>query len=137
MHHPTAFVHPSARLVGPVLLAAGARVEDDAVIVGPATIGQRSIVGSGAIVTRSFVWDDCVVGDGAIVDSSVLADRSLVTPGEHLKNVTHLPEDVPLQPRTAGSRTPSADLMPGLTSATEVLRTGFAAQAPAARAAQR
>ncbi len=137
MHHPTAFVHPSARLVGPVLLGDGARVEEDAVVVGPASIGQRSIVGVGALVSRSFVWDDCVVGDGAIIDSSVLADRCMVPAGEHLKNATHLPDGTPVAPRAAASRAPTADLLPDLTAATERLRTGFAAYVRPSQAPQR
>jgi NDP-sugar pyrophosphorylase family protein len=92
MHHPSAFVHPSARLVGPVLLAEGARVEADAVIVGPASIGERTIIAAGALVSRSFIWDDCFVGEAAIVDSSVIADRCVVVAGDRVRGVTQVPE---------------------------------------------
>jgi len=92
MHHPSAFVHPSARIVGPVLLAEGARVEEDAVIVGPASIGERTIISAGALVSRSFIWDDCFVGEAAIVDSSVIADRCVVVAGDRVRSVTQVPE---------------------------------------------
>ncbi len=96
MHHPTAFVHPSARIVGPVLLAEGARVEADAVVVGPASIGERTIIAAGALVSRSFIWDDCFVGEAAIVDSSVIADRCVVVAGDRVRSVTQVPEETGL-----------------------------------------
>ena len=127
MHHPTAFVHPSARLVGPVLLAEGVRVEADAVIVGPASIGERTVVSARALVSRSFIWDDCMVGEDAIIDSSVLADRCVVVSGDRLRSVTQVPEQFGAPER------PSADvaadganleLLPSIESASERLRAG-------------
>lgn len=128
MHHPTAFVHPTARLVGPVLLAEGVRVEEDAVIVGPASIGERTVVSARALVSRSFIWDDCVIGEDAIVDSSVLADRCVVVPGDRLKSVTQLPDQYAMAERPSGtvaSEGASLELLPSLESATERLRNGF------------
>jgi NDP-sugar pyrophosphorylase family protein len=121
MQHPTAFVHPTARIIGPVLLAEGVRVEENAVIVGPASIGARSIVAAGAIVSRSFVWDDCVIGAGASLDSSLLADRCVVVPGDRLKNVTQLADQFST-PEPTGAAAPaigdavSAELLPSLDS---------------------
>ena len=78
----------SACIIGPVLLGEGVIVEEGAVVVGPASIGARSIIASNAIVSRSFIWDDCVIGAGSSVDSSLLADRSVVIAGDQLKNAT-------------------------------------------------
>lgn len=128
MHHPTAVVHPSARLVGPVLLAQGVRVEADAVIVGPASIGERSIVSARALVTRSFVWDDCVIGEDAIVDSSVLADRCIVVAGDRLRSVTQVPEqfDAPERPSVdVAADGANLELLPSAESVSERLRVGF------------
>ena len=132
LHHPTAVVHPTARLVGPVLLAAGARVEQHAVIVGPASIGQRSIIGAGALVSRSFIWDDCVVGEESIVDSSVLADRCHVLSGDRLKSVTQLPEQFGHTEPAAATRAPSSELLPDVDASTERLRHGFTSSLPSA-----
>ena len=128
MHHPTAVVHPSARLVGPVLLAQGVRVEADAVIVGPASIGERSVVSARALVSRSFIWDDCMVGEDAIVDSSVLADRCVVLSGDRLRSVTQVPDQfsAPERPSTdVAADGANLELLPSLESATERLRVGF------------
>ncbi len=128
MHHPTAFVHPSARLIGPVLLAEGVRVDADAVIVGPASIGERSIVSARALVSRSFIWDDCVIGEDAIVDSSVLADRCVVVSGDRLRSVTQVPEQfgVPERPSSdVATDGANLELLPSRESASERLRIGF------------
>jgi NDP-sugar pyrophosphorylase family protein len=79
--HPSAVVHPRARLIGPVLLGPNTRVEADAVIVGPTTIGAGSIVQAAALVARSFVWERCVIGAGALVDGSLIADDVVVPAG--------------------------------------------------------
>jgi mannose-1-phosphate guanylyltransferase len=127
MHHPTAWVHPSARIVGPVLLAQGARVEADAVIVGPASVGERSVVSARALVSRSFVWDDCMIGEDAIVDSSVLADRCIVVQGDRLRSVTQVPEHfgAPERP-TADIVADGASLerLPSVETTTERRRAG-------------
>ncbi len=130
LHHPTAVVHPTARLIGPVLLGEGARIEENAVIVGPASIGVRTIVGARALVSRSFVWDECVIGDEAMVDSSVLADRCVVPPGDHLKSVTQLPDQYgsPFGQSGTGSASGGvrADMLPGFEAASDRMRTGYA-----------
>lgn len=127
LRHPSAFVHPTARLIGPVLLAAGSRVEEHAVVVGPASIGERTHVAEGALVSRSFVWDDCHIGAGAIVDASVIADRCQVPPGERLKNVTQLPDDSAPQLRNV-SPSAAPGRRPDLAMAPERVRSGFVGQ---------
>jgi mannose-1-phosphate guanylyltransferase len=130
MHHPSVFVHPTARLVGPVLLAEGVRVEADAVIVGPASIGERSVIAARALVSRSFIWDDCVVGEDAIVDSSVLADQCVVVPGDRLRSVTQVAEHTGATPERVEPSNASADavvleLRPNADTAANRLRLGF------------
>jgi mannose-1-phosphate guanylyltransferase len=105
MHHATAQVHPSANIIGPVLLGEHVQVEANAIIVGPASIGTGSVVGAGALVSRSFVWDDCFIGADAIVDSSLLADQCVVIAGDRLKGVTQLPDKPVTGRRSPGTAT--------------------------------
>lgn len=79
--HPSAVVHPRARLIGPVLVGPNTRIEADAVVVGPTTIGAGSIVQAAALVARSFVWERCVIGPGALVDGCLIADDVVVPAG--------------------------------------------------------
>jgi mannose-1-phosphate guanylyltransferase len=85
--HPTASVHPSVRVIGPVLLGSGARILAGATLVGPASLGALCTVGEGAMVSRSVAWNRCTVGAEAVVDGCVLADEAVVAPGESLFHV--------------------------------------------------
>jgi lipopolysaccharide/colanic/teichoic acid biosynthesis glycosyltransferase len=60
-------VHPSARLVGPVVLHADVVVDERAVVMGPAVIGAGAHVGAGAIVTQAIVTPGGIVPPGGEV----------------------------------------------------------------------
>ena len=64
---PTARIHPSARLVGPVAIGAGARSDGDL------TVGPYAVVGAGARVARSIA--QTVVWDGAVAEASNAGER--------------------------------------------------------------
>jgi NDP-sugar pyrophosphorylase family protein len=72
--HPTAWVAPGARIVGPVLLGPSVHVASGATIVGPTSLGADCHVGEDALISRSVAWRRCRIGAGAIVDGSVLTD---------------------------------------------------------------
>jgi mannose-1-phosphate guanylyltransferase len=145
LHHPTAVVHPTARLVGPVLLGPGARVEAGAVLVGPTSVGAGSVVGAGALVSRALVWDGCTIGEAAIVDASMLADHSRVRAAERVYGAVQIQDEViaprPLPERVAArpavvapAPRPSAPIyhMPPRTSQPVQLPAGFALRFAAA-----
>ncbi len=69
---PSAEIHPSAEIVGNVIIEEGVRVMHNAVIRGPAYIGKNSIVANNALVRGSSIGNDCVVGYNTEVKSSVL-----------------------------------------------------------------
>ena len=78
--HESAWVDPSARMLGPMLLGPGVSVQSGATLVGPLSLGPRTSVGKGAVVSRSVVWSGCVVGDEALVDRCMLADDARIEP---------------------------------------------------------
>jgi NDP-sugar pyrophosphorylase family protein len=78
--HESAVVHPSARLLGAVVLGPDTRVGAGATIVGPASLGAGTTIGEGSVVSRSSVWGRCAVGDGAFVDRCLLTDGARVRP---------------------------------------------------------
>ena len=65
-------VHPSARLVGPIILQSGAIVGAQATVLGPALIGRGARVGTGALVAQCVVAGGAVVRAGATVRHRVL-----------------------------------------------------------------
>ena len=105
--HPTAFVHPSAVVIGEVTLGARVSVWPTAVLRGdtapivvgadsnvqdgsvlhvdagvPCTIGARVAIGHRAIVHGATVENDCLIGMGAIVlNHVVVGSGSIVGAG--------------------------------------------------------
>lgn len=116
--HPSAFVAPTATLVGevvieegasvwygaviradfsPVIVRRGANVQDGAVLHGPP--GEPTEVGAGATVAHNCVvhgavlGDECLVANGAIVlDGAKLGPRCLVAAGAVVPSGMEVPE---------------------------------------------
>lgn len=74
-------IHPTARLCGPVLLGAGARVEEGAVVIGPAVLGRDVVVGAASVVVRSALWTGARVGDRCEIRESIVDCQTQVPEG--------------------------------------------------------
>jgi mannose-1-phosphate guanylyltransferase len=68
----------SAVIEGKVAIAEGAAIGDGVRIIGPAVLGARTIVGEGAVLERSVLWDGASVGAHAHVTGSILATGVVV-----------------------------------------------------------
>ena len=58
---------PTARLMGPIVVHAGASIEANATILGPAVIGAGARIGAGAVVAHATIGPDCVVPPNVVV----------------------------------------------------------------------
>jgi NDP-sugar pyrophosphorylase family protein len=84
--NPTSSVHPTVRLIGPVLVGPGVQIDEGVTVVGPSVIGRDCQIHAQALVCRSALWDLCTIGQRAIVDHSVLAFEADVAPGDAISN---------------------------------------------------
>ena len=75
---PSATIHKSAIIEGPVHIADGADIGAFAVIRGPAYIGQNATVGTHSLVRESLVEN------GALVGAHTEVARSIICPGAKL-----------------------------------------------------
>ncbi len=73
---PSATVHATARLVGPVVVRDGADVGAGALIVGPTTIGDGARVGAGAVVAQCLVLSGAVVAPASTVRHRIVSGDS-------------------------------------------------------------
>ena len=115
--HPTAFVHPSAEIIGRVIIRQNASVWPLVVLRGdiePITIGESSnvqdgsilhtsrkipvvlgkgvTVGHGAIVHGARVGDYCLIGMGAILlDGCVIGNECLIGAGALISEGMRIP----------------------------------------------
>jgi lipopolysaccharide/colanic/teichoic acid biosynthesis glycosyltransferase len=83
-------VHPSASLVGPVVVQEGAEVGERVTIIGPAVIGKNSRVEAGATLAQ------CVIGPGQVVAAGVTL-RQRVFLGETESGTTETPPEPRLE----------------------------------------
>lgn len=70
----SAFVAPTAALVGDVYIGENVRIFPGAAVVGPAYIGNGTIVGNNALVRGSMVLENCNVGFTTEVARSYVAE---------------------------------------------------------------
>lgn len=118
--HPTAFIAPTASIVGDVIIEEGAsvwygaviradysqvvvrrgaNVQDGAVVHGPP--GDPTIIGEGATVAHNCVvhgavlGEQCLVANGAVVlDGAKIGARCLVAAGALVRANSDIPADV-------------------------------------------
>ncbi len=125
---PEAFVRGSCDLVlgrmpspampaspGEALLLPGAQVADGARLTGGSVAGARAVVGAGAVVHGSVVFDEAAIGAGAVVrdsivgrgatiaggavlDGAVIGDGAFVAPGNELARGIRVWPGVRLEP---------------------------------------
>ena len=73
---PTATVHATARLVGPVVVRDGAEIGASALVVGPTTIGEGARVGPDAVVAQCLVLAGAVVAPATTVRHRIVSADS-------------------------------------------------------------
>ena len=111
--HPSATIHPTARIVGPAVLGAGVSVGPNAVIVGPTSIGANTRIAANALVCRSVLWSGCQVGEHSFVDASVVGDDIIVPPHTSIEGEVRMSRPKPFLGRGASkSQSPSRESVP-------------------------
>ena len=95
---PGASAVPASALREPVYIGAGATIASDAV-VGPYTVvGERSIIGSGASVIGSLLWDEVTVENGASIDEAIIASRARIGAGARVEAGSVIGHDAAIEP---------------------------------------
>jgi carbonic anhydrase/acetyltransferase-like protein (isoleucine patch superfamily) len=78
--------------VAPVVVGASAHVGDNA-SVHASTLGDRVMVGHGAVINDSEIGADTLVGFNATVDASTVGERCVVATGTVVQEGTTIPDD--------------------------------------------
>jgi mannose-1-phosphate guanylyltransferase/phosphomannomutase len=71
-----AWLAEGCKIVPPVLLGAGVRVEADAQVGPDAILGDGCVVGAGAVVRSSIVMNHCSIGAGLVVEHCVVGTHA-------------------------------------------------------------
>lgn len=64
-------IAPSARLIGPVIVQSGARIDANVTVVGPSLIGANAHIGAGAVVAHVALGAGAEVAEGQVVRDRV------------------------------------------------------------------
>lgn len=96
------WIHPSAKVLGPVLLGAGCSIGPGTLVRGPSVLGPGCIVGKDVTILESILWENvivecgaylggCIVGDGVYIgegasvgEGCILGDNIVVSKGDHV-----------------------------------------------------
>lgn len=70
---PDAYIADTAKVIGNVIIEAGAKLFPGSAVVGPAYIGKNTILGNNSLVRNSMVLDHCDVGFTTEVARSYVA----------------------------------------------------------------
>jgi mannose-1-phosphate guanylyltransferase / phosphomannomutase len=79
--HEEAEVAKSARIDGPALIGAGAKVRAGAWVNGPCVIGGYTTIDTGAKVSNSIIWDHTYIGENSRLRGSVVCRSVTVKNG--------------------------------------------------------
>lgn len=130
--HPTAFIAPTAVLIGdvevgeetsvwfgavirgdngPIRIGARSNVQDNAVV--HVSAGSKTIIGDNVTVGHSAVMEDCVIGNGALIGSNAvvlnfarIGPKTLVAAGSVVPTGAEIPAEVMVAGAPAKVRKP-------------------------------
>jgi exosortase len=86
-------IDESARLFGPIMIEAGARVDSGAVIFGPVLIGKKATIGQNTCIEQSVLWENAKVGPDCRIRRSLIDRQRTIPAGSQLH------ESLAAQPR--------------------------------------
>lgn len=68
-------IHPTARIIGPVVLSDQVRIAEKSVIIGPCVLGPNTTVGKGSVISGSVTWTGVDIGSNCRIADSVLTHQ--------------------------------------------------------------
>ena len=96
-------IDPTARIFGPVAIGDQAQLQRDALVVGPAVLGRRVVVGPGSAVVGSVLWEGAQVGAQCEIRQSVVARNVVVSDEAEVVEQALADERLPKGSRRTGN----------------------------------
>jgi mannose-1-phosphate guanylyltransferase len=82
---PGCRIHPTARLMGPVLIGGNCKIDADVTITGPSVIGRNCRIEDGATIKSSIIWQDVTLSHFSCVQTSIVAHECHLDSGSHVE----------------------------------------------------
>jgi len=105
-------IHPTAQVVGPVVIGDGVRIERGARVIGPTVIGAGSRIGPECNVEGAVLWErntleegvtlrNCVLGRGNTIGASCqISDGAIISDACHIGPENRLERGIRIWPNT-------------------------------------
>jgi mannose-1-phosphate guanylyltransferase len=87
-------LHPAAQIEGPLLIAEGCIIGENAKVTGPVVLGPHCEIGKGAVVQGAILWHHSRVGEKAVVKNCVVCSHSCVGQGSYITDNCMLGDSV-------------------------------------------
>jgi len=71
-------IHPSGKLVGPLVMGRGCTIEQDVEISGPTVIGGGCAIGQGSILDEAILWQNVKLGKNVTIRNSVVGNNTVI-----------------------------------------------------------
>ncbi len=88
------FIHPTARLTGPLLIGDGCVISKEASLKGPAVLGNGCKIGEGSLITGAILWRNVRVGNKVVIDNSIIGNNSRLQDNSHIDDNCVLGDNV-------------------------------------------
>ena len=79
-----ASIHPSAQVVGPVVIGNGTVIERGARIIGPSVLGSNCVIGPDASLEGVVLWDNNQIGEAVTLRNCVLGRDNTIGAKSHI-----------------------------------------------------
>jgi mannose-1-phosphate guanylyltransferase len=79
-------IHPSAKIVGPVIIASGCQIGRRVHITGPVTIGPDCHIGDDASLEEAVLWRGINIGTGATLKQCVVGNDTKIEDKDQVIN---------------------------------------------------
>jgi len=74
-------IHPSTKIIGPVVIGQGCAIKQGTRISGPTVLGAGCTVGQGTTIDEAILWQNVRLGEDAMVRNSVIGNNSSIGDG--------------------------------------------------------
>ena len=71
-------IHPSAKIIGPVVFGKNCKIEKDVRISGPAVLGAGCRAGQRTTIDEAILWQNVQIGADVTVRNSVIGNNSII-----------------------------------------------------------
>jgi mannose-1-phosphate guanylyltransferase len=89
-------IHPSAQVVGPVVIGEGVRIERGARVIGPSVIGAGCHIGPDCSLEGAVLWEGNTLGECVMIRNSVLGRGNQVGAETHINDGAIIGDDCQL-----------------------------------------